>query len=226
MAINLAPVITTVPWQPSVSSWEGYRGNPSSGATGSRTGMSGPTAPETEPREDEARASQSSSSAGSTTAEASLSEEEIKLLEELKNADREVRQHEMAHIAAGGRYVTSGAKLEYQRGPDGQNYAVAGEVSIDTSAIPGDPRATAEKMRVIQQAALAPASPSSQDRKVAARAASAATKAMAELMTLQAQERAASVVSNSAETGTTVSNAYARASEATATPGTLVNISA
>lgn len=118
-----------------------------------------------------------------------LSEEELALLQELKKADSEVRTHEMAHIAAGGQYVTSGAQLDYRKGPDGGSYAVAGEVSIDTSPISGDPEATAAKMRQVQRAALAPASPSNQDRKVAISAGSLASKAMAELITEQAKER-------------------------------------
>ena len=118
-----------------------------------------------------------------------LTEQEIRLVEELKSRDSEVKAHEMAHIAAGGQYITSGARLSYQKGPDGINYAVGGEVSIDTSPIPGDPEATARKMRQVQLAALAPASPSSQDRKVASRAASQAAKALSELMLLQVKER-------------------------------------
>ncbi|SLM30741.1 conserved hypothetical protein [Desulfamplus magnetovallimortis] len=134
-------------------------------------------------------AESSSSVEKSDNTPTALTDQELKLLEELKNADTEVRAHEMAHIAAGGQYVTSGAKLEYRKGPDGNNYAVAGEVSIDSSPIPGDPKATAEKMRQIQQAALAPASPSSQDRKVASRASALAAKALSELMIQQVKER-------------------------------------
>ena len=118
-----------------------------------------------------------------------MSEQDIKLLDELQKADTEVRAHEMAHVAVGGQYVTSGAQLEYRKGPDGKRYAVAGEVSIDTSPIAGDPQATAEKMRQVQRAALAPASPSSQDRKVASSAGSLAAEAMSELIMSQATER-------------------------------------
>ena len=125
----------------------------------------------------------------SSTTYQALTEQEIRLVEELKSRDSEVKAHEMAHIAAGGQYITSGARLSYQKGPDGINYAVGGEVSIDTSPIPGDPEATARKMRQVQQAALAPASPSSQDRKVASSAASQAAKALSELMLLQVKER-------------------------------------
>nr|NJM01125.1 SprA-related family protein [Desulfobacula sp.] len=116
---------------------------------------------------------------------------EIKLIEELKKADTKVRQHEMAHIAAGGKYITSGANFSYQRGPNGKNYAVGGEVGIDTAPVPGDPEATITKMRQVKNAALAPADPSSQDLKVAANAMSEVSKAMSELILSQAEDRAA-----------------------------------
>jgi hypothetical protein len=99
-----------------------------------------------------------------------LSEDELREVEELKATDRKVRQHEQAHIAAGGNLVTSGASYQYVTGPDGQRYAVAGEVGISTS--PG--RTPEETVRIaarIRAAALAPADPSPQDRKVAAQAA-------------------------------------------------------
>lgn len=119
-----------------------------------------------------------------------LTPEEMRIVEELKKIDSEVRRHEMAHIAVGGRYITSGANFKYQRGPDGKNYAVAGEVTIDTSAVPGDPQATLQKMRQVKNAALAPANPSPQDLKVAAKASAAASKALSDLMALQAKEQA------------------------------------
>ena len=60
--------------------------------------------------------------------------------------------------------------FQYQTGPDGKRYAVGGEVPIDVSSVEGDPRATLAKMQQIRRAALAPASPSGQDRAVAAQA--------------------------------------------------------
>ena len=56
------------------------------------------------------------------------------------------------------------------RAPDGQRYAVAGEVRIDTSP-EGDPRATLDKAERILRAAHAPSHPSPADRRVAAKAA-------------------------------------------------------
>ena len=121
-----------------------------------------------------------------------LSEGEQKQVAELKKRDREVRQHEQAHQAAGGQYA-SAPSYEYQKGPDGQQYAVGGEVQIDSSPIAGDPEATIEKMRVVKAAALAPAEPSGQDRKVAAAADAAAQQARAELAAQDREERQAAL---------------------------------
>jgi len=111
-----------------------------------------------------------------------LSQEEQKQVEELKARDREVRAHEAAHAAAGGRYVTSGPKFQIKRGPDGRQYAVGGEVNIDTSPIPDDPEATLAKAQTIQAAANAPANPSGQDRSVALAAAQMAARARVEVL--------------------------------------------
>ncbi|WP_342347787.1 putative metalloprotease CJM1_0395 family protein [uncultured Nitrospira sp.] len=58
---------------------------------------------------------------------------------ELQNRAREVKNHEQAHIAASGGLAKSGASFSFQRGSDGKFYAVGGEVSIDTSLVPGNP---------------------------------------------------------------------------------------
>ena len=106
---------------------------------------------------------------------------EYQELQDLKARDREVRQHEQAHIAAGGANVHGGASYSYASGPDGRQYAVGGEVQIDTSAVAGDPAATIRKMQAVQRAAMAPVDPSSQDRAVAAAAAQAESEAQLEL---------------------------------------------
>lgn len=130
-----------------------------------------------------------------------LSGEEIRELSKLKQRDREVKAHEQAHIASGGSYVRSGAKFEYEKGPDGKKYAVGGEVQIDTSKVPGDPEATLRKMQAIRGAAMAPASPSAQDRKVAAQATRKENQARMEILT-QRYEEAAALRSDAAETET------------------------
>jgi hypothetical protein len=106
---------------------------------------------------------------------------ELKQIQQLKARDTEVRAHEAAHIAAGGGIVQGGASFSFETGPDGIQYAIGGEVKIDTSKVSGDPKATLEKAQKIQRAALAPAAPSSQDRAVAAQAAQMAVEARAEL---------------------------------------------
>ncbi|MBQ1784100.1 MAG: catalase [Gammaproteobacteria bacterium] len=109
-----------------------------------------------------------------------LSERDREKIRELKARDLEVRAHEAAHAAAGGRYAGA-PSYEYERGPDGASYAVGGEVPIDVSPISGDPQATIAKMQTVYRAALAPAEPSPQDRKVASEAMSQEASARAEL---------------------------------------------
>jgi hypothetical protein len=93
-------------------------------------------------------------------------------------------------MAAGGRYITGGATYSYQRGPDGAEYAVGGEVGIDTSPVPGHPEETVQKMRIVRAAALAPSEPSGADLAVAAAAAQTEAEALSELA--QANAAAAS----------------------------------
>lgn len=109
---------------------------------------------------------------------------------DLASRDREVRAHEQAHSAVGGAYAGA-PTYTFVRGPDGKRYAAGGEVSIDVSPVPNDPEATLRKMEVVQRAALAPAEPSAQDRRVAAQAASQAAQVSAELAQLRRAEEAA-----------------------------------
>ncbi len=109
-----------------------------------------------------------------------LTEREKKEIRELKARDQEVRAHEQAHVAAGAPY-TGAASYTYERGPDGRNYAVGGDVSINASPIAGDPQATIDKMRIVKKAALAPVEPSMQDRRVAQEASIVEQQARSEL---------------------------------------------
>jgi hypothetical protein len=115
-----------------------------------------------------------------------LPPEEQQEVQELKRRDQEVRTHEAAHAAVGGQYAGA-PSLEYETGPDGKRYAVSGEVSIDLSKVKGDPQETIDKMEQVQAAALAPAQPSAQDRRVAARAAQIAAQARMELRSQQGE---------------------------------------
>lgn len=112
--------------------------------------------------------------------EETLSTEEEQEVADMKARDQEVRTHEQAHLSAAGGYAQGGASFTMETGPDGNSYAVAGEVGIDISEA-STPAETVSKMRTVQQAALAPAQPSSTDRSVAAQAAALEQKAQQEV---------------------------------------------
>ena len=108
-------------------------------------------------------------------------------IRELEARDREVRAHEQAHAAVGGQYAGA-PRYEFETGPDGQRYAVGGDVSIDISE-ENTPEETLRKLQQVRAAALAPAEPSPQDLRVAAEAARGAAEAQAEI-NRQASEEA------------------------------------
>ncbi|NOX76446.1 MAG: hypothetical protein GXP17_07515 [Gammaproteobacteria bacterium] len=111
-----------------------------------------------------------------------LPEVDQRQLDELKTRDREVKAHEAAHKAAAGALAQGSASFSYQQGADGRRYAVGGEVSIDVSAVEGDPQATLQKADTVRVAALAPAQPSEQDRTIAAEAGQMAVQAQVDLL--------------------------------------------
>ena len=104
---------------------------------------------------------------------------EQRQIESLKERDQEVRTHEQAHATIGGQYAGS-PQYDFQRGPDGQRYAIDGEVSIDVST-ENTPQQTIRKMQQVRAAALAPAEPSPQDLQVAAEASRIAFEARSKL---------------------------------------------
>lgn len=111
----------------------------------------------------------------------------------LQQRDSEVRAHEAAHIAAGGSVVSGSASFTYQKGPDGKLYAVGGEVPISS---PGG-STPEEKLRIAQQiqaSALAPASPSPQDLKVASSAVMMEMQARQELREKQTEQMKAKAI--------------------------------
>ncbi|HIX55945.1 MAG TPA: hypothetical protein H9850_00545 [Candidatus Anaerobiospirillum pullistercoris] len=118
-----------------------------------------------------------------------LTEEEQAELQDMKRRDEEVRVHEQAHQSAGGQY-TSAPHYEYENGPDGKRYVTDGSVNIDVGE-ESDPQATIDKMQVVKRAALAPAQPSAQDRRVYAEASQKEAEARRELNEQRQEEAAA-----------------------------------
>ncbi|GEM_PF-2366236 len=131
-----------------------------------------------------------------------LTEAEKQEVQKLKEIDRKVRAHEMAHLAAAAGIAVSGANFIYKRGPDGINYAVGGDVTIDASK-ERDPQSTIDKARRIVSAAMAPADPSPQDRSVASAARSMEAQARIELMRQQQGESPGNTSNSSINTNTT-----------------------
>jgi hypothetical protein len=169
----------------------------------------------TDAADDERRGKQG----GATPGE--LSDEEIKNVRELAAIDREVRSHEAAHAAVGGSLAGT-PSFRFIVGPDGQQYAVGGEVPISLEQVADDPQATLRNAEQVRAAALAPAKPSSQDLQVAA----AATQLIADAQLQIATQRAAALTTNTS-TKPTVGNAATDAFNSAAgnetAPGTLLD---
>lgn len=105
-----------------------------------------------------------------------LTQQEKQEVAKLKTTDAEVKAHENAHKAAAGGLRTSAPNYEYETGPDGKKYAVAGDVNVSYSQS-SDPEENLKNAQKLKAAALAPAEPSSQDRNVAMKAEREITKA-------------------------------------------------
>ncbi|WP_395338720.1 putative metalloprotease CJM1_0395 family protein [Ningiella sp. W23] len=133
-------------------------------------------------------------------------ESDDKKIQELKDRDREVRLHEQAHAAVGGQYAGA-PSYDFETGPDGKQYAVGGEVSIDVSEA-NKPEDTIDKMQVVRAAALAPAEPSPQDFKVAAEAQQKEQAARAEVAK-QAVEKDTNDPGTSSSQATSTANSRA-----------------
>jgi len=147
-----------------------------------------------------------------------LSEDQQRQVGKLKETDRKVRAHEQAHMAAGGALVHGGASYTYDKGSDGRMYAVAGEVSIDVS--PGrSPEESLAKAQQIRAAAMAPADPSPQDRRVAAGAARLESGARAEQAKEQTTEAAAAKEGSGSTDGMPEKQASAPVAAEAATTG-------
>ncbi|HRX16383.1 MAG TPA: putative metalloprotease CJM1_0395 family protein [Spirochaetota bacterium] len=94
--------------------------------------------------------------------EGQLSESRKRMLDELKQRDNHVRQHESSHANSPGVIQYGAPRFKYQLGPDGRPYAVGGEVTLGT--MPSDNPQTARiNADALRKAALANGDPSPQD---------------------------------------------------------------
>jgi len=134
-----------------------------------------------------------SAAGGNATGNGQLTDEQRQQIGRLKQRDAHVKQHEAAYLAAAGNLARSGPKYEYTNGPDGKQYAVGGNVKIDTSA-GATPEETIVKAQRIKAAANAPSDPSGQDQYVAAAAGALEAKARSEQAQAAAQKAGGSTV--------------------------------
>lgn len=100
-----------------------------------------------------------------------LTEAEKRVVAELQQRDREVRNEEQRHAATAGQF---GGQPQYvfKRGPDGKMYAVEGKVPINVT-VSGTPEDQEKALRRVQAAAVSVQSPSSGDTRAVAGAAAA-----------------------------------------------------
>ena len=103
-----------------------------------------------------------------------------------KQHEEVVDQPALQHLPAGN-LAWAGATYSYRRGADGRLYAVDSDISVDTSAVPGDPKATLEKAESIRRAAMNPGNPSPSDLAVAALAVAMAARARNEIARQEAE---------------------------------------
>ncbi len=91
----------------------------------------------------------------------------------LQQADAAVRGHERQHFFAAGGLVEGLPQYQYAVGPDGQLYAVAGQVQVSTTPTT-DPEQASRDAAALARAATAPGDTSAQDINVAQSASSSA----------------------------------------------------
>lgn len=132
------------------------------------------------PKEEAATVPSSSEASAASSSTTELTPDQQRQLSEMLATDRKVRAHEQAHLVVGRDLILSGPAYSYETGPDGKNYAVSGEVQIDTSPA-NSPEETIPKAHHIRATALAPADPSPQDHHVASVATQLELKARIEL---------------------------------------------
>lgn len=150
-------------------------------------------------------------------ADPNLTAADEQTVQKLKARDAEVRAHEMAHMASAGAYARGGPTYTYQQGPDGQGYAVGGEVPIDIGK-EATPEATIAKMETVKRAALAPADPSGADQQIASAATALEMQARQELQqATRNQNQARTKDAQASATPTTSSPAAAGSSASLAT---------
>lgn len=115
-----------------------------------------------------------------------LDSNENQVINELQAADAGVRAHEAQHFRAAGGLVQGTAEFDYVEGPDGNLYAVGGQVEINPTNGVTDPAKQASDAATLYNAATAPADASAQDLAVARSAINQANEAYGKALKVSA----------------------------------------
>ena len=91
-----------------------------------------------------------------------LTPEEREVVRKLQAEDLNVRIHEAQHFRNAGGITVGNPDYSYTQGPDGQFYATAGSVNVQTSSN-ASPEQAEQQNATLQRAATAPADASAQD---------------------------------------------------------------
>src|SRR5574344_3094 len=110
-----------------------------------------------------------------------LTDSEKQQSTQLKITDAKVKAHENAHKAAAAGLSTDGPNYEYETGTKEKKYAVGGDVNVSYQHS-SDPQQNLQNAQTLKAAALAPADPSSQDKRVASNADREIAKARQEIL--------------------------------------------
>jgi hypothetical protein len=141
---------------------------------------------------------------------------QFKLLDQTARAD--VDAQERAAGAYGGT-----VDYQYERGPDGTLYAVAGDVSLNVQPVPNNPAATLAAMQTITNAALSVVPPTAQDLLAVREAAQYTATAEAALHATQAGTATnTNAGTTTGATAQTAQSRIARQQAVTATTTTLL----
>ncbi len=79
------------------------------------------------------------------------SPEEHKEIEKIRKNSRNVKRRELVYRAVVGNHVRGAVSFQYEIGPDGMKYAVAGHTAIDTRPIINNPEASIRKAQAIKR---------------------------------------------------------------------------
>jgi hypothetical protein len=156
------------------------------------------------------------SAAGTGSTGTVLSAQQKAQIAQFQLLDQTARANVAAEQRAAGAYGGT-VSYQYERGPDGTLYAVAGDVTLNVQPVPNNPAATLSAMQTITNAALSVAPPTADDLMAVREAAQYTAEAEAALRSAQAGTATAATTNTANGTTATTGTKTATTNTATAT---------